>query len=81
MQYYTNLNENDKIDFLILRDCFNDANNSSYFITQNRKDFIANGKKEEIEQYASSIGKSFKISMITEEVLDMIKNDIVEMKI
>jgi len=80
-QYYTSLDENNKIDFLILRDCFNDANNSSYFITQNKKDFIANGKKEEIEQYASSKGKSFKISMITKEVLDMIKKDIVEMKI
>jgi hypothetical protein len=81
MHHYNNLDSNDRVDFLVLRDCIRDANNSSYFITQNKKDFINNGKKEKLERYATSKGKSFIISIINEEVLNMINNDITEMKI
>jgi hypothetical protein len=68
--------DNNKVDFLIIRTCINDANYSSYFITTNSNDFIKKGKKEKLEFFAENLGKSFKIRLITKETLEEIKEEI-----
>ena len=78
---YCCLNVNDKVDFCILRDSVKDANNSSFFLTQNPRDFIYNGKKEKIEKFAESLGKSFKVRSVTDETLNEIKIEIEQQKI
>lgn len=77
---YSCLNTNDKVDFSIIRDSIKDTNNLSFFLTRNPKDFVYNGKKEKIEKFAESLGKTFKVRTVTDETLNEIKMEIEQIK-
>ncbi len=78
---YSCLNINDRVDFCIIRDSIKDANNLSFFLTRNPRDFIYDGKKEKIEKFAESFGKAFRIRTVTDDTLNEIKKEIEQQKI
>lgn len=73
---YSNLAENDRTDYTILRDFILDSNNISYFLTRNSKHFINGGKKERIEEYLATDRNPLKIRDVSQNTLQEIRKDI-----
>jgi hypothetical protein len=79
-QCYLHLKENDRNDFRIIKSCIEDSNSYAFFLTENKKDFIKNDRKQDLEYFISkNYRKHLEIGELNEDMLRKIKNAIQEL--
>ncbi|WP_079524728.1 hypothetical protein [Solibacillus isronensis] len=78
-QCFLDLKENDRNDFRIIKSCIEDSNSYAFFLTQNKNDFIKNGRKQDLEYVITNkYRKHLEIGELNEDMLKKVKYAIQE---
>lgn len=76
---YNDLKSNDRNDYRIINSVIHDSHSYAFFLSENKKDFINNGKREELIKFAyKECRKNLIIDTINDEGMDRIKRAINE---
>ncbi|KAB8139476.1 hypothetical protein F9U64_00135 [Gracilibacillus oryzae] len=78
-EVYNKLKSNDRNDYRIINSVIHDSHGYAFFLTDNKKDFINNGKRENINKFVhNEYRKHLTIDTLNDESMDLIKKAIIE---
>ncbi|GAA0472274.1 hypothetical protein [Alkalibacillus silvisoli] len=76
---YNDLKSNDRNDYRIINSVIHDSHSYAFFLSNNKRDFINNGKSEELVSFVKEqYRKDIKIDTLNDQIIDQIKKAISE---